>query len=121
MIRVTYIYQATSTLNGFVLFLPAPLFPVADDLIHCSLCRHFVLLCHQLNALVHPTDEGRVKKEDGYLSFLSFIEAIWKAGPQLTLQVYIKLTTDKLKTLPCKNQRSTVFNIYIYIYIYIYI
>ena len=82
-----------------------------------SLCRNFVLLYRQLSAVVHPTgedlveDQPRKKVDDKYLSFLSFIESVWKPGPQLTLQVYIKLTTDRLPTLPCKCQWSTVLSL----------
>ena len=58
-----------------------------------------------------PTGGQGEGPTDKYLSFLSFIESVWKAGPQLTLQVYIKLTTNTLGTLQCKNQWSTVLSL----------
>ena len=84
----------------------------------CSLCRLIELLCHQLKALVHPKEEDptplgldRTQEEEvkmdrmkSGVAFLRFMETVWEAAPQLTLQVYIKLTTDRLGTLLCKNQ-----------------
>ena len=70
------------------------------------------LLCSQLNALVHPTEEDeREDRRKEYLAYGRLFESLLEAAPQLTLQVYIKLTSDRLGTLPCKNQWSTVLSL----------
>ena len=89
-----------------------------------SLCRLIELLCHQVKALVHPTEEDPTAprlnwttvemledKLEEAVVLLRFMETVWEAAPQLTLQVYIKLTTDRLPTLLCKNQWSIVLSL----------
>ena len=118
-------YQVNCTVDDSVHFIPISLFSVDDDLTQCGLisrclyetkqvqtctlfCRYIELVFEKLKPRVEPMDveEEEVDEEnfnnEETLALLRFYESFMEAAPQLTLQIYIMLTTDALAVAPCK-------------------